>query len=82
MLLEAEAVISWGSYFAYECLGSVSTQVGSDHVRVACRAESVPAMMKLQKLYFSPNWICLALFDVLVTRPPAAVSIAVFGAAK
>src|SRR5262245_51303570 len=32
-----------------------------------------------QKMYFKPNWSCRALFDVLVTRPPAAVSIVVFG---
>ena len=37
---------------------------------------------EFQNVYFTPSWICRAWFDVLVTRPPAAVSMTVFGAAK
>src|SRR5262245_40181941 len=35
-----------------------------------------------QKLYFNANCICRGVLNVLVTRPPEPVSIAVFGIAK
>src|SRR5215510_12077133 len=38
--------------------------------------------MTPQKLYFNANWICRGRLAVLVTRPPEAVSIAVFGMLK
>ena len=33
-------------------------------------------------MYFNPNWSVLAALDVPVTRPPAAVSIALLGRSK